>query len=282
MAAGDTEWIDSEGLVTVLAGEAWGREGFSGARPLPVMYRSGSEAGMRLGSVREEPAELVIPYVLTGNGAAAYETARRALLRTLKRGPGQIRRTDEAGAQRTLDALYVGGLESAGEWHVDAALADLEFISVGEPYWVSTIQQSRTYDLDVVSGTWLPQGLLPLVTDSSLFAADNVEVTGDVHSWPTWSITGPMDDLILRHLDDELALDLTGYSIAAGDVVSVVTEPGSITLTSAADGALWNDLSDESTFWRLNAENNQVRVEAGGATTDSQVVMTWHNRTEGE
>jgi phage-related protein len=236
-------------------------------RPVP------GDHGTRFRGCRFDAAQPVIPILIEGADPEAYRQALRDVASALNpaKGVGKLRATFD-GAVREQSAIYIDGLNHPEDFplHGQPAVMFRAF----DPFWYDTATVVGTFE----TGTAAPFfPILPIrLASSEVFADAVVDNTGDIEAWPIWTITGPASSLILEHVDSgkQLALD---YTLAAGDVVTVDTSPGVKTVTLDDGTNLFPYLSSRQ-FWPLVRGANNIRVELGGATDDSQVQMVYRRR----
>ena len=123
-----------------------------------------------------------------------------------------------------------------------------------------------------------PTPFFPVVlSDSTIQGAHVLEVHGDAEVWPTWTITGPGEDLLIQN-------DVTGERIFIsgefGEQVTVVTRPQEQDVFSLSSdrGGLWDRVSLDSVLFPLQPGENQVRMSMVNAKPSSAVTLSYRER----
>jgi hypothetical protein len=267
------EYVAADGASVTI----YRRQGGSGRFMPPVLVDDRpvpGDHGTRFRGCRFDAAQPIIPHLIEGASDAEARAALRALSSVLNpaKGVGTLRATVD-GNVREQSALYIEGL---GDWTEDEpwlAMPNLMFRAF-DPFW---------YDSTTVAGTFATgdvASFFPIfpwrLASSEVFADATVVNDGDVEAWPQWTITGPGTGLVLRNLTTgkSLALD---YELVAGAVVTVDTSPGVKTVTLDDGTNLFGNLTARQ-LWPIVRGSNSVRVELAGATSDTEVAMTFRRR----
>ena len=123
-----------------------------------------------------------------------------------------------------------------------------------------------------------PTPFFPVVlSDSTIQGAHVLEVHGDAEVWPTWTITGPGEDLLIQN-------DVTGERIFIsgefGEQVTVVTRPQEQDVFSLSSdrGGLWDRVSLDSVLFPLQPGENRVRMSMVNAKPSSAVTLSYRER----
>lgn len=201
------------------------------------------------------------------------------------KGAGLMRRTRADGVTVRRQAVdYDGGLEidqSSGLWRKGAQQAVLMFFAA-DPFWYDDVETVVPFE----AATGLPFFPIPnpttgsfiTLTASEVFGSVTVNNDGDVPVWPTWTITGPGEQIVVRNVTTGEVLDFgasTGLVLAAGEVATVVTTPGqtSLLLDDGTNLAGW--LTDDSALWAIQRGSNVLQVEMTNVTADSSVELAY-------
>lgn len=269
-------WVDPDGVELALEVE-WDVTGrFS---PPTFFDEEGvpGQDGLRLREVRHEARNFVLPLWITGTSEADLRTKMRDLVSAMnpQRGDGKIRVTSPIGDQREIVCRAASGLEM-GERLGDTSGPEVQLAAVvfraWEPFWQDVS--------DTVSGPWTvglaPAPFFPFfplrLTSSEVFAAVDVTNSGDVATWPIWTITGPGSSITLQNLTTGHTL-LLNVTLSASESVTIDTSPGIKTVTKSDGSNLYPDLSSTSYLWPLQRGVNAVQISMGGATSATSVTM---------
>ncbi len=199
------------------------------------------------------------------NIIAEDTTKRDALMAVLQVGK-KGRLVAEATETRTMEA-YVRAVEQVqhrgGEWAIS-----VRFFAPW-PWWLGPTQ-SKTFS----------QGARPLffpvpplyVTSGAVYSEETVTVDGQDVAWPTFTIIGPCDYVVLENRTLGLTLKLA-QPLAAGETRIVNTRPPA----TVVDGTGANRMSEvEGRFWPLVPGTNQIRILAPNSSAGTSVSMTWN------
>jgi hypothetical protein len=278
--AGDvTEWIDADGGTTTLDVE-WNVQG-RGMPPTAFEEdRVPERSGSRLRAARHGSRDMTFNVWITAATSAALRTLLRSLIPKFDptRGDGRIRVTSELGDQREITCRYAGGLELAENLGSTSAL-QLQRAPVAFrcflPYWTDVSDTTVTYTTGVVS-TFFP--FFPLrLSSSEVFATGSVTNTGDVQTWPVWTITGPGSGIVLRNQTTGKLMSLT-LTLGSSETLVIDTREGTKTVTKGDGSNQFSALSATSSLWPLLRGVNAVQVEMSGATAASRVGLAYRPR----
>jgi hypothetical protein len=268
-------WIDPDGATTVLTTFL----PVTGRFMPPIAFEEEGvpeQPGLRLRAVRHQAREFVIPVLLRADSDAELRAAIRDLVARMDptRGDGIIRVTAPGGDQREIVCRYAGGLELTEEpaWRSQKAAV---VFRAHDPYWRATSDTQQIFESGDSAG-FFP--FFPLrLTSSEIFADATVTNTGDVETWPVWTITGPGSAIVLRNLSTGKQLSLS-VTLGGGESVVIDTRPGAKTVTRSDGTNVFPALSAVSSLWPLRRGSNAVRVEMTSATADSSVTLAWRPR----
>lgn len=277
------EWISAEGTST----ELWVQPGASGRFGPPVVIQDEEVpgfAGSRFREVRHGPREFSLPLFIDATSEAAKRTALRTLIRQLDPtlGEGRLRVHAPTGDVREINCRVRAGLE--GDEDTGNAYPGWQKIvpmfRAFDPYWYDTMDTIATFTTGATA-TFFP--IFPIrLSSSQVFVDANVSNPGDLETWPQWEITGPGSSIVVRSLDTEeftsFSSGLGEFSLGAGEKLTIDTRPGIKSVTGPNGENLWPYLSWDSALWPLIRGTNAVRVEMGGATTDSSVKLVYRPR----
>lgn len=237
------------------------------------------EDGVRVRRPKVRARDLVLPITVMGATEVELRTRIRTWLSRLNptRGAGRLRVTAPDGSQRELHCYYADGMQ--GNESIDeAGLVWQRFavmLRAGDPYWYD----SSTVVVPFTTGeaaTFFP--IFPLrLSGSEVFAETTVDNTGDVKTWPIWTITGPGSGLVLRNLTTGKELSLS-RELSAGETITIDTSPGVKTITLNDGTNLMGEMDDGWSLWPIERGSNSIRIELTGATEDSSVMLVYRRR----
>lgn len=274
-----TVWVDPDGGSTTLDVD-WDTSGRF--MPPPAWEEDGvpGQPGLRLRAVRHRDREFALPLWIDAASEAALRTAIRDLVAKMDptRGDGKIRVTSPVGDQREITCRVSAGLDLAerlGSTSGPTVQRAVVVFRAHDPYWTDTSDIIDTYTTGQVA-TFFP--FFPLrLTSSEIFAAATVNNSGDVETWPRWQITGPGSAFALRNLTTGKLLQLT-EGLGGGETATIDTRPGAKTVVKNDGTNLFPGLSADTSLWPLARGSNSLQIEMPGATSASEVRLTWRRR----
>lgn len=172
--------------------------------------------------------DLDMPIAVFGDTRADVETKLRRLARLLQdtSGPTKIVANYSDDTSVSLLAHYVGGAETQFGEDANSFFCKWTIqLQAPKPYWQS--EQSETFS--VGSGN-TGRGLLPeltklKVTSSQAIGVVAVNNTGDVAAYPVWTITGPVEELVISNGTQSFGLNV---AVANGETYTIDTENGTV------------------------------------------------------
>ena len=200
---------------------------------------------------------LTIGVDMAGTDDTTYQAARRALASILRaiHEPMYFVLTLADGTERYLDVRYAGQLSmptksSAGVYRTSTAVP----LIAHQPMWYNPAGTVWSFALGSGEGVWgfplpFPEG----------FGASTLDVTvtrqyvGTEPVFPRVIIYGPCKDFLLENLTTGEKLDLTGTTVAGGEIVTVDLRYGRKSVASVGGTTdLADFLANDSDFtWHL-------------------------------
>lgn len=192
--------------------------------------------------------------------------------------------------RRTLDnhevmelrrCYYGGGVERDTNQQYETAEFSSFLLICRDPAWYEIGTRTITVTLaDMAAGVYYD-----IVT---LTSADGLTTGGDWYAYPTIALLGPMTYFDLESTTSGQRLRFTG-DIAAGETVTLITNPKVVTATSDVNGNVENYIPPGDDFggfaiWPdpvATGGNNEWEVETGGMDANSTVTFTWEDRWQG-
>lgn len=240
------------------------------------------QPGQRLRAVRHGAMELALAVWIQAASGSALRTALRAAVRSLNpgRGLGTLRVTTPAGDQRDLDCICVDGLSMTEKLGESSTPTDQRLVlafKAYEPYWKATSDIVQDFTVGGSPATFFP--FFPLRLTASEIAVDaTVTNTGDVEAWPVWTITGPGSSIVLRNLTTGRDVTISGFTLGAGETLTIDTRPGYKTVARNDGANLWPYVATASSLWSLAEGSNSVRMEMATTTSSSALRLSYRTR----
>jgi tail protein len=185
-------------------------------------------------------------------------------------GEGILRRISKSNALSDLFCRCVSGTGIEGEGaNGPIAHKPTLIFQAYDPYWYREPVALRF----VVGGQtgWFP--MLPVHLGASAVIGDvQVENTGHVESWPTWTITGPGTDVTLTNNTTNETIAIL-RELSAGQQVVIDTYTGQVT------GANWRRYLTRRVMWALQPGMNDLTLTMNNSTPSSTIDMVYRPRT---
>lgn len=287
-------WLESmDGVTVIPIASEWHAAalslltGVQGFGVVPVDVRTGAVPGAT-GSLIEDVTTpdrpTLLPFSVKTQTQAQQWAAVQALRDLTDPHSGMTRDGNfrlvcsSASGVRQLTLAYRGGLEGDD---LGLTTYDRFVLDCLAPYPYAQDRESRTLEfslgggepfLSASPGTDLPWGTRQLAPSTVIGEGMAVEMTSAVPVYPTISITGPVDSVLIT-ADSGLRIDIpTG--VLAGQTLVIVTDPRA--KSTRLDGALAaGKIARGSLYKPFTAGANTIDVVAPGATSDTRLALTW-------
>lgn len=290
-------WIDPDGVEWPLSvihdDPGWfttnGPAGW-GAVPIEIVTDPLPRGGEQPRFIRDRPRRLQWPVYIGGDTHMQYTQRRRALTRAftmtkqrLYHGWLRIARPD--GTARRIACYYETGLEGeSGEGHTFSR--DVITLWCPDGYWqdVLPLAETRTFVADDSSfmNPFITITSSSVVSDPGGEPNTMIDNPGEVDSWPSWTVIGPMAKLTAVNYTLGLRFAVT-YNLAAGQELTIssnprpmVRGPGNVNLSKYVDW--FNPLG--TALWPLTDGENEISFQVDGAGTGTTVELLFYPRYE--
>lgn len=260
------EWIDPDGVVFPLEVD-WSVAG----RFMPkIEFQTEGAPGVPgefFRAVRHGTHEFLLPFDVVGTSEADLRIKLRAIIASMDpvRGLGRVRFTSPVGDQREILCRNASGLElqevlgqqSGYDWQrVPATFLALD------PYYYDVSPTSQSFTIASIP-SFFP--FFPIrLTASELAVDSSVNNTGDVETWPVWTITGPGSVIKLTNLTTGKFISFPGGSLSSGQKLFIDTRPGIKSVLYDNGASAYSALSVDSSLWPLARGMNSIRLEMSG------------------
>lgn len=279
------QFVDSTGTVLELSDLPGVRAlGDSGLEMPPMSMVEDvipGQAGSQLREVRVATRDAVLPFYMEQSSDTALRDLLRSLARRLNpsRGDGRLRHIATDGTTRDLTCRYTGGLEGArvtGQATANTRKGALLF-RAHDPFWYDATPTTVTY-VTAPPQAFLGDPFLPLkLTSDTVFGTQTVDNTGDVESWPVWTVKGPAAGIRLDNVTTGKVIDLP-ITLTAAQTVVVDTRPFKKTVRRDDGTNLYGSLTATSSLWPLIEGAQTVRIEVPGSTADTYATLMYARR----
>jgi hypothetical protein len=219
-----------------------------------------------------------LPITVIGTDSADVETKLRRLAKLTQdtSGPTVLTAIRDTG-DLTLNVHYTGGaeLEYGDDQAGDIFAKLLLSFQAPNPYW----QSATTETFTITTGN-TGRGLLPQLTKLKVSSAQAIGIitvnnTSDVPVYPTFRVTGPVDDL-------EVTLNGVGWSftsaVATGEQYTV--NHGTATVVDTAGVNSYDILDTNPKFFALQPGTQALLVNGTNADANTSVVLEYNTAFE--
>lgn len=147
-----------------------------------------------------------------------------------------------------------------------------------------------TYAISAGAGAWgFPLGFPAGFGASTVEVAEVRYYPGSLPAYPVITIIGPAADVVIQNVSTGEKLDLTGYTINAGETVTIDCRYSHKTIYSSADGNIIANLSSDSDLGTFHIAphpevaggDNSISVDLTGGTNATRVYMIFHKQHNG-
>lgn len=210
-----------------------------------------------------------LPVTVIGSSRADVQTKLRRLAKLTQHTDGpltiQARYTD--GRRLTLEAYYVGGAE--GQWGAEAGQIWNRWVlqlRAPRPYWRSTTVQQFTVGQAVTGRGLLPELTKLKVSSSQALGTIQVNNQGDVPSFPSYRIIGPIENLSISN-------GVGGFSFAepilVGETITVNAETAEVTDQTGANR--YAMLAPAPKLFRIPVGSSSITIQGTGASEATRI-----------
>jgi len=268
-------WHGPDGSVLALnPGKGWFRTmpavAGIGAVPVEIVSTPDPDGGVVVEYVRAKERTIIWPLFMRGNSHTEFLELWRSVVEaftiTRRLGPGRLRITRPDGTAREIPARYQSGFEleasgSDGAWTY--ATAPLSLLCPS-PWW-------QDVDPTVIAGeesagaSFL--GSYPTVSSGEVLGDTTALVQGDEPVWPTWTIRGPMTQLVATNNTRGESFTLT-HTLAANSTITISARP--IRVVDESGVSLIDKLNlPTGKPWRLDPGTSSITFSVTGAAPAS-------------
>lgn len=279
-------WVDPQGSQTVLRVAWYSNVGQMQGRFMPDIQLQEDavplQDGARFRLALHNERNFQLPLIIKDTSLAGLRTQLRALTYAMDptRGDGTLVINSVLGDTRQVVCRYVTGLQmqERSDYGRFSAQGLVQFRAY-DPFWQDSTDTSQSWSLTSVP-SFFP--FFPLrLTSSELVVQDSINNTGDVQTWPVWTITGPgggSDGIILTNTttDDEFTFMTT--QLLTGQSITVDTRPGVKTVTLQDGTNLFGDLDPTSVLWPIVKGNNGITLEMANAVPGTSALSVNYRR----
>jgi phage-related protein len=225
--------------------------------------------------------EVDLPIVTYAADRASTEAALRRLSNILQNnlGPATLTATYANGDVYTLGVYYAGGGETVFGEEANTIFAKwVVVLQAPNPFWTNTTAQSVTLGTGSVGRGMLPKLSSLRLTATSVVGTVNINnTTGDVVSYPIWTIYGPFASGV-QVLNSSNVGFTYNAAIPAGDFIKI--DSYNNTVVNSAGTNMYSNLGPAPKFFTVAPGSSAIQISGTGATSASTVVVSYYPRRE--
>lgn len=238
--------------------------------------------GSILRGKRLNERDIFIPLYMQAGSASELNDVRQQLLAHVspmdKRELWLRVEVEGGGGYREIPVHYAGGLEGDygdGYWG-NQAKRGLTLKTFDSLWYGEQLQIGQSVDPAVKHFLSTTTAFFPVIlSDSTINDTLTFHLAGDAPVKPTWTVTPPGSDLRIENTATGEFFALTG---AITETVTIDMQRGRVTSASSPNGELNSLIVPYSTFFELKPGSNTVGFLYTGATSASNVYVTYRPR----
>lgn len=238
--------------------------------------RSAGVFGSFAAGFDSDARDVFLPLLLRGMSVTHLKALRKALLTDMCRTGELVRLVVESpnGSLRWIEGYRVGdgGPWGEGTFSVSGVQKIGLTLRCPDPWWRSDpVVWPFNY---AGGGGFFP--LLPVALSPSRVSGEvsTLDMVGDVESYPTWTLTGPLTAVTATDMVRGRSWTVTG-PLLAGQSAIVRTDPRLAAegpMVTGPDGSSWGShLAAPFDLWPLGPEAPRIKVELATASTGASV-----------
>lgn len=221
---------------------------------------------------------LDLPITVIGSDRGDVQTKLRRLAKLTQNvfGPLTLEARYSDGETLTLQTYYTGGAE--GQWGSNAGMVWARWalsLQAPQPYWQSSIVQQFTISQGATGRGLLPQLTKLKVSSSQALGTVLINNTGDVPTFPTYRIIGPVDEFSVSD-------GTQGFSfvepVAEGETIYVNTETGEVYDQTGANR--YPILGNAPKLFRLPVGESAINILGTDSTDETRIDVYYSLRYE--
>lgn len=218
-----------------------------------------------------------VPIVAPPYFRGREELRRWARVLDPSHGPGRLElvRGDYAG--RYLRCIYEAGLDVVPEDGTSTSLPARLLFRAMEPYWQAQDPVELRVSLLGQTEQWFP--IFPLTLGrSSAQGQFDAWNEGDVDCWPVFTLRGPGNDIRLTNRTSGRRIASTSLTLTAGQFLLIdtrVTHKTALVYEGAQVRDVFGELTDDSEFWPLEQGLNDIQLDVGLASEQTEIVAEY-------
>lgn len=238
---------------------------------------------------RYDARTLPVQVVLPASTMAEQYDMREALINTLSLNALKLRLTLPNSKVRQSDCEYVGMLKISDTTRKGFTIKAAFSLRMPDPTFYDPSMQSYNFEItagDISNLTAVPLAVPVKIGTTTLAQSLTVLYQGNMDSYPTLLINGPVTDLVLTNQVTGEKLDFTGSTISAGKTYTVDCRYGIKTVKDETNASKISELTNDSnlaTFHLTKATPsgdglNTITVGGTGITSETQIFIQYYDR----
>lgn len=218
-----------------------------------------------------------------------YRDELADFLKPMEAMPLKVRVTRDNGSVRQIDTNVAGMVDFPNTLQERIGASQLVIVQFEAPDPIPYEPTLNSVVFGTINGAYMVPVDIPLAyfAGTTIDATVSVTYAGKWETFPTITVIGPADDLVITNETTGKVLDFTGHDIAGGDIYTIDLRYGYKRITDQ-NGNLKNAaLTDDSDLvdWSLVPSPtapggvNDIHVTVGAsATSVTEVAMSYYDR----
>ena len=284
------DWIVGSTTYSLDDGASFFMDGISGTGMMPVRRleeRGPLQNGVTDRGYRLDPRVIIISMYIKGSSYENLYTKRTELINMFKPSntAGKLKFT-LGSTVRQIEGHYVGdslGMDDTVETYLTKRVAVA--LKCPDPRWYDPSMVAVTYSLGGGADTFVVPFEVPFgIGASTIDTTKTVTYNGNIKSYPTIRITGPITNPVITHNQTGYKLDFTGITIAALDYYEIDLGYSDNTIEDSTGANVLDDLTTDSNLVEFAIEPaptvsggvNSINVTGSGVSEATKITINYY------
>ena len=143
------------------------------------------------------------------------------------------------------------------------------------PYWESGTEETFVIDTGSTGRGLLPELTKLKLRSATTFGVIEVDNQGDVPAYPIWTITGPLEDIVISDGTNSFAFE---DNVLIGETITINTRTSEVTDQTGANR--YAMLAAAPKLFRVPPGATTITISAVAGNLDSEVTLTYSPQFE--
>ncbi len=200
-----------------------------GVAPVELVTVAAPGGGVAVDGTRRQPQTVLWPLRIRADTHLEFITEWRRVAglftQTARSGPGRLRITRPDGSRREALVWYSGGLEQEPDEGAWLTITPVVKLLAASGLW-RAVDPTRYEATQESSGDYLAP--YPSIGSGTVIGAVKMRNRGQAAAWPTWTIRGPMTQLVATNTTRGQSFTLT-TTLDVGETATITSRPLTVT-----------------------------------------------------